>query len=153
MSLLPGRAGPELLHLLRELPYYLGKPGAFRGRNPFQAKALFFDAEIRKHQANRFCTFFGFEIAFLVVTVSGMAAAHEDAIRPLSERLNDQVGMHHARAHDAYDANTRRVLAAGHARQVRACIGAPVATQRDNQRFEGIVHYATPNAAWICASI
>ena len=102
---------------------------------------------------NGLCTFLRLQVALLVVAVSGMTAAHEDAIGALGERLDYEIGMYHARAHDADDTNARWVLAAGHARQIRACIGAPVATQGDNQRFKGVCHYATPNAAWICASI
>ena len=147
------RADTQLLHLLRELPDYLRKPRPFGRRNPLEAKALFLDTEIREHQLDGFRTFFGFEIALLIVTISRMAAADKDTVRPLGEGINHQVGMHHSRAHDADDADAGRVLGAGDAGQVCAGIGAPVATQRDDQGLKVVVHYSTPKAAWIWASI
>src|ERR1019366_1015663 len=89
----PERADPQPLHLLREFPHHLSKPRPFRRRNPFQAKALFLDTEIREHQFDGFRAFFSFEIALLVVTISRMAAADEDAVRSLGERINDPVWM------------------------------------------------------------
>ena len=82
-----------------------------------------------------------------------MAAADEDSVRPLGECINHQVGMHHARAHDADDADAGRILDAGNARQVCAGVGAPVATQGNDQGLKVVVHHSTPKAAWIWASI
>src|SRR5208282_6120835 len=83
----PVRTDPQLLHLLREFPHHLPKPRPFSRRNPFQTKAFFLDAEIRKHQLDGVGAFFGFVIALLIVTISGMAAADEDAVGPLGERI------------------------------------------------------------------
>src|SRR5208337_139313 len=149
----PVRAGPQLLHLLGKLPHHLREPRPFRCRNPFQAKALLFDAEVRQHQANSLRALFRLQVAFLIVTISRVAAAHEHAIRSLREGLDDQVGVDHSRAHHPDDPDARWILDSGDTRQVSARKRAPVAAQRDNQRLECLVHDAAPRAAWIWALI
>src|SRR5208337_429324 len=149
----PVGASPQLLHLLGKLSHHLREPRPFRRRNPFQAKALLFDAKVREHQADGFSPLFSLQVAFLIVAISRVAAAHEDAIRPLREGLDDQIGVDHARAHHPDDPDARGILDSGDTRQVSARIRAPVAAQRDNQRLEGLAHDAAPRAAWIWALI
>jgi len=132
ITLRPVGTNSQLLHLLRELSHHLRESRPLGGGDPLQAKALLLDTEIRQHQLNGFRAFFGFVIALLVVTIAMMTAANEDAVRPLGERVNDQVGMHHARTHDPDDPNAGRILGAGNACQVGAGIGAPVTAQGDD---------------------
>src|ERR1017187_8314438 len=147
------RAGAELLNWLGEAAYNLGESWAFRRRNPFQVKTLFFESEVGQHQAESVRSFLSLHVAVLVVAVAGMTAAHEDAVGALGQRLDHQVGMDHARAHHANHAEAGRVLDARNTSQIGAGIGAPVATESEDQRLKVIFHHATSRAASIWALI
>src|SRR5438270_14025291 len=82
-----------------------------------------------------------------------MTATDENAVCALGERINHQVRMDHSRTHDSDDADAGWVLAPGDAGQVRSGVGAPVATQSDDQGLKAVFHHSTLKAAWIWASI
>src|SRR5438309_6633577 len=69
-----------------------------------------------------------------------MTATDENAVCALGERINHQVRMDHSRTHDSDDADAGWVLAPGDAGQVRSGVGAPVATQSDDQGLKAVFH-------------
>jgi hypothetical protein len=71
------------------------------------------------------------------MTFADVSAADKDTVSTLGQRIYYQVGMHHPRAHDPDDAYVGRVLDPGHACQIGARIGTPVATERYDYRLKG----------------
>src|ERR1022692_2227051 len=138
------RARPQFLDLLGETLDDLRKSRTFRCRYPPQTKPFLLHAKVGQHQANRLRPLFRSEIALLVVAVAGMAAAHEDAIGALGERLDDQIRVDHAGAHHAHHADAGRILDARNTGQVVAGIRAPVTAESDNHGLKSFSHQASP---------
>jgi hypothetical protein len=63
-----------------------------------------------EHHLGGFTSGEGFVITFQVMAFPEVSAHHEHPVRPPVEGLQDEVGMHHARAHDADRAHVRGVL-------------------------------------------
>src|ERR1019366_8338058 len=114
------RTRPQFLDLLCETLNHLRKSRTFRCRYPLQTKPFLFHTKVGQHQANRLRPLFCFQIAFLIVAVAVMTAAHEDAIGALGERLDYQIRVDHARAHHANHADAGRILDARNTGQVGA---------------------------------
>jgi hypothetical protein len=79
-----------------------------------------------------------------------MSAHHDHPVRPSIERFEYQVGVNHARAHDAHGTHVGRVLQPGHPCQIAAGISAPVTEEPQNHRFK---FKFFPHSALLCENI
>jgi hypothetical protein len=77
------------------------------------------------------------------MTFSEVSPTDQDAIGPLGEGVDDEIGVDHAGAHDPDDEAVGRILDPRNPRQVSAGVGAPVAEKGDDQRFELVFHEET----------
>src|SRR5512142_1524944 len=80
------------------------------------------------------------------MAISLMATAHENAIGPIGQCIDHEVGMDHAAALHANDAHVRRVLEPGSASQVRSGVRAPVAGVDDDGGFKSVFRHKP--SAW-----
>ena len=107
-------------------------PFAFRGGNPFQPHPLLFDAHVAQQALEHPKPAHGFVVALDIVAVAQMAAADQHPVRPAGQRVQNELRVHPARAHQADDADIRRVFHARHARQVGGSVSTPIAEERHN---------------------
>jgi hypothetical protein len=87
---------------------------------------------------------FGFFITILVMAVAEVSAAHQNAVGPHLEGLENKVRGDPARTHDPDHPNVRRVLQSTDPGQVSPGIGAPVAAKSDDFWFEFSSHEHIP---------
>src|ERR1035438_7075655 len=151
------RAGAEPLDLLGELGHQFGELRPLGRRYPRQFESFLLNSEILEHECDGLRPPFGLEISFLVVAIAGVASTHDHAVRAFRQSFDHQVRMHHSRTHHPDDPYVRRVLATRYAGQVRARIGTPVASQRNNDRLKLRLHrqahgHTTSSAAATCAA-
>jgi len=71
---------------------------------------------------------------------SGVSATYQDPVGSFSKRVDYEIGVHHAGAHNADYATVWGIMKPGDASQVRSGIGAPVAQKSENQRFKLFAH-------------
>jgi hypothetical protein len=77
-----------------------------------------------------------FIVPFVVMAVSGMASADQYAIGTFPESREYECRIHPPRTHDPDHPDVGSVCHPGSTGQVGACIGAPVAEERNDCRFE-----------------
>ena len=80
-------------------------------------------------------------ITVQVMAVADVSAAHQDAVSPFLERLQDEVGGDPPRTHHPDDPDIGRVLDTAYPGKIRACVCAPVAAKRDYFRVEICTHF------------
>ena len=83
------------------------------GGDPLQAQSVRFDPHVREDAPEHPDAPGRLVVPFLVMAVAGVAAADQDAVGALGERVQDELGIEPARAHDPDDAHVGGV---GHAR-------------------------------------
>ena len=145
-ALIPGAvgAGAQLLEDFGHVGHDVGEFLGLGGGNPLEAEALGFQSEVLQHEIDAFGPALCFDITFQVMTFAQVSPADQDTVGALGERVDDQVGVHHAGAHYPDDAAVGGVLNSRDAGQVGAGIRAPVAEKSDDQRFELIFHVCDP---------
>ena len=75
------------------------------------------------------------------MAVSDVSAKHGHLIESALQPLHDVHGVDTARAHGPDDPDARGVLKPGNTRQVRTRVGTPVTQERQDFRFERIIHF------------
>ncbi len=132
---------PERADLLHHVVNDGFDPFALRGGNPLQAHALVFDAHVAQEALEHLKAAHGLVVALAIVAVAQMAAADEHAVRALGQRVQNELRVHAAGAHEADDADVGGVLEARDAGQVGGGVGTPVAEERDDARLPiGVRH-------------
>jgi len=74
------------------------------------------------------------------MTFAQVSPTYQDAVRSLGKGVDHQVGVDHAGTHHPDDAAIGGILDPGDPGQIGPRIGAPVATEGDNQRFVLVFH-------------
>ena len=91
-----------------------------------------FDAHVLEHPLQHLEAAEHLVVAFDVVAVAGMAAADEHAVSAPGQRIQDELRIHAAGAHQPDDADVGGVLQPRHAGEVGGGVGAPVAEEGDD---------------------
>jgi len=78
------------------------------------------------------------------MAVADVSAAYKNAVRPFLEGLENKIRGDPAGTHDPYHSNVGRVLQPTDPCQISAGIGAPVAAESDDFRFEFSGHEHIP---------
>ncbi len=127
----------ETLDLGRHLVHDFGEACALARRHPLQPQPLRIDADVRQDALGNQAVAERVVVALgVVVAVVQVAAADEHAVGLLGEGAENEFQVDPARAHQADDAQSRRILEAGDAGEVGAAIAAPVAQETDDDGFE-----------------
>jgi hypothetical protein len=128
--------------LFGELRHRFGKPRRFSGGDPLDGEPCGVDALEFQDDLGGFASGQGFVITFQVMTFAQVSAHQDDPVGSPVERFEDQIRVHHARAHHPHGAHVGRILQPGDACQISAGIGAPVAEKPQNHRLEFFTHFS-----------
>ena len=96
---------PERADLLHHVVNDGFDPFALRGGNPFQAHALVFDAHVAQQAPEHLKPAQGLVVALAIVAIAQMAAANQHAVRALGQRVQNELRVHAAGAHEPDDAD------------------------------------------------
>jgi hypothetical protein len=72
---------------------------------------------------------YGLHITILVMTFTQVSPANQDPVHPLDEGIQNERGIHPARAHYPDNPDIGRVLESGNTRGIRPGVTAPVAKE------------------------
>ena len=97
---------------------------------------LFMDTHLLDILLKQVITPEAFIVPFVVVAVPGMASADHYTICTFLEGRQHESRIHPSRTHDPDHPDVGSVCHPGSTGQVSACIGAPVAQERNDCRFE-----------------
>jgi hypothetical protein len=94
--------GPQRPDFFGEFVHDLGVPGAFGRADEFHSNALRVDTELLQYLLQKRGPPHRLVITFLVMAVAGVSTADQDAVGPLLEGFEDELGVDAPGAHDPY---------------------------------------------------
>ena len=109
------RVRPQGLDGLRDLGDHLNELGGFGRRDPGELQAAGFDPHVLHEILEQREFAAGVVITFQVMAFSGMSPGDPDAVGPLAQRGQEELGVHAAGAGDADHPDVGRVFHAADA--------------------------------------